>query len=304
MRCFDRCRMAVLTLFHRGRRNRAAEERAGISLDQQVAGKYRSGYRPRTKLVTAASAYLRQSYPASRSGSLQLELELVWRSSSRDLRYGARTLKPFARFLPHSRFLVMALGIGATASLFTIVNAVLLKPLPFRDPGRLVMIYEHFRTATANSDGFNYNVVSAADFNDWRRQTHSFQDMAAWKWHGVNLTGEHGDLPENVLSSAGSWNLFSVLDVPMALGRAFTPQEDVPVGDQVVILTWSLYQRRFNGNPSVLGKHVLLNGVPHTIVGVLPRWFSYPSPQVQLWVPYAQPSPRRSTPTTTSMEAG
>ena len=149
------------------------------------------------------------------------------------------------------------------------------------------MVYEHFRAATANSDGFNYNFVSAADFNDWRRQTHSFQDMAAWKWHGVNLTGAHGDLPENVLSSAGSWNLFSVLDVPMALGRAFTPQEDQPGGDQVVILTWSLYQRRFNGNPSVLGKQVLLNAVPHTIIGVLPPDIAMLE-GMEFWVPLAE----------------
>ena len=126
----------------------------------------------------------------------------------RDLRYGARTLSRSPGFAIIA-ILVMALGIGATASLFTIVNAVLLKPLPFRDPGRLVMIYEHFRAAAANSDGFNYNAVSAADFNEWRQQTHSFQDMAAWRYTGFNLTGEHGELPESV--AAGGSLLESVL---------------------------------------------------------------------------------------------
>ena len=284
MRFFDRFRMAVATLFHRNAETERLNDELQFHLQQQIAENIAHGMTE----DEARSAALR-TFGNPTLLRDQARSQWSWNGLEkffRDLRYGARTLSRSPGFAIIA-ILVMALGIGATASLFTIVNAVLLKPLPFRDPGRLVMIYEHFRTATANSDGFNYNVVSAADFNDWRRQTHSFQDMAAWKWHGVNLTGEHGDLPENVLSSAGSWNLFSVLDVPMALGRAFTPQEDVPVGDQVVILTWSLYQRRFNGNPSVLGKHVLLNGVPHTIVGVLPRWFSYPSPQVQLWVPYA-----------------
>ena len=284
MRFFDRFRMAVATLFHRNAETERLNDELQFHLQQQIAENRAHGMTE----DEARSAALR-TFGNPTLLRDQARSQWSWNGLEkffRDLRYGARTLSRSPGFAIIA-VLVMALGIGATASLFTIVNAVLLKPLPFRDPGRLVMIYEHFRTATANSDGFNYNVVSAADFNEWRQQTHSFQDMAAWKWHGVNLTGEHGDLPENVLSSAGSWNLFSVLDVPMALGRAFTPQEDVPAGDQVVILTWSLYQRRFNGNPSVLGKHVLLNGVPHTIVGVLPRWFSYPSPQVQLWVPYA-----------------
>ena len=183
--------------------------------------------------------------------------------------------------------LVMALGIGATASLFTIVNAVLLKPLPFRDPGRLVMVYEHFRASTSNSAGFNYNWVSAADFNEWRQHSHSFQDMAAWRYTGFSLTGNRGELPESVAASAGSWNLFSVLGVPMALGRAFTPQEDRIGATHVVILTWSLYQRRFHGDPSILGQQIHMDTIPYTVVGVLPRWFTYPDPRTQLWVPYA-----------------
>jgi predicted permease len=284
MRFFDRFRMAVSMLFHRNAETQRLNDELQFHLREQIAENMAQGMSQdearSAALRTFGNPTLLRDQARSQWGWNGLEKFM------RDLRYGARTLSRSPGFAIIA-ILVMALGIGATASLFTIVNAVLLKPLPFHDPGRLVMIYEHFRAATANSDGFNYNFVSAADFNDWRRQTHSFQDMAAWKWHGVNLTGEHGDLPENVLSSAGSWNLFSVLDVPMALGRAFTPQEDQPGGDHVVILTWSLYQRRFNGNPSVLGKQVLLNAVPHIIVGVLPRWFTYPDPSVQLWVPYA-----------------
>ena len=89
----------------------------------------------------------------------------------------------------------MALGIGATTSLFTVVRSVLLKPLPFRDPKNLVMVYEHYRQ---DNGGNGFNVVSPADFNDWRGRTHGFADMAAWHWADFDLTGEHAELPEVV----------------------------------------------------------------------------------------------------------
>ncbi|HET9099298.1 MAG TPA: ABC transporter permease, partial [Acidobacteriaceae bacterium] len=104
---------------------------------------------------------------------------------------------------------------------------------------------------------------------------------------GFSLTGDRGELPESVAAGAGSWNLFSTLGVPMALGRSFTPQEDQMGASHVVILTWSLYRRRFNGDPSILGKQIRMDTVPYTVVGVLPRWFTYPDPRMQLWVPYA-----------------
>ena len=91
----------------------------------------------------------------------------------------------------------MALCIGATTSLFTVVRSVLLRPLPFRDPDRLVMIYEHFRDPSMNAQGFNYNSVAPADYFDWRAQTHGFEDMAAWRYGQFNLTGEKGELPEH-----------------------------------------------------------------------------------------------------------
>ena len=115
----------------------------------------------------------------------------------RDLRISVRTLFRSPGFSLIA-VLVMALCIGATTSLFTVVRSVLLRPLPFRDPERLVMIYEHFRDPSMNAQQFNYNAVAPADYYDWRAQTHGFEDMAAWRWAQFNLTGEHGDLPELV----------------------------------------------------------------------------------------------------------
>src|ERR1700677_3967080 len=115
----------------------------------------------------------------------------------RDLRIGVRALIRSPGFSIIA-VLVMALCIGATTSLFTVVRSVLLRPLPFRDPARLVMLYEHFRDPRSNTQGFNYTPVAPADFFDWRVQSHGFEDMAAWRWWQFNVTGQHGELPELV----------------------------------------------------------------------------------------------------------
>jgi len=202
----------------------------------------------------------------------------------RDFRYGVRTLLRAPGFAVVS-VLVLALGIGATTSLFTIVRSVLLKPLPFRDPDKLVMVYEHFRQG---SSGDGFNMVSPADYLAWRQQTHGFEDIAAQRGYGFNLTGEHSELPEVVEAAAGSSNLFPLLGVEPALGRNFTAEEDRPEGNHVVLLTWSLYQRRFSGNPGILGRQIHLDAQSYTVIGVLPRYFTYPDTRYQLWVPYGQ----------------
>jgi len=202
----------------------------------------------------------------------------------RDLKYGIRTLLRSPGFAVVS-VLVMALGLGATTSLFTMVRAILLRPLPFRDPGKLVMLYEHFRE---NQSGDGFNAVAPGDYRDWRSQTHGFEDMAAMRGYGGIVSGVHSELPEVVQSAGGSANLFPLLGVTPAYGRIFTEAEDQPKGEPVVLLTWSLFQRRFAGDPSILGKRIHLDTVPTTVVGVLPEWFTYPDARIQFWMPYAQ----------------
>ena len=203
----------------------------------------------------------------------------------RDLRIGVRTLLRSPGFSVLA-VLVMALCIGAATSLFTVMRSVLLRPLPFRDPDRLVMVYDHFSDPEHNAQGFDYTPVAPADYLDWRAQTHGFEDMAAWYYWPPNLTGEHGELPEMVQAGGGSWNLFPLLGVNAAVGRTFTESDDRPDGTTVV-LTWSLFQRRFGGDASIVGRQIHLNGKPYTVIGVLPKWFTYPDAEVQLWVPYA-----------------
>jgi putative ABC transport system permease protein len=223
-------------------------------------------------------------------GNVQKVRESLWAQNSpqlltgigRDLKYAFRTLSRTPGFSLIA-ISVMALCIGAATSLFTIVRSVLLRPLPFRDPDRLVMVYEHHRGA--NAPDFNYNPVSPADFYDWRSKTHGFEDMAIMRYTGYNLTGERGELPESVRAAAGSRNLFQLLGVQPAVGRAFTEPEDQR-GSTVVMLTWSVFQRRFAGDVNIVGHQIHLDGKPITVVGVLPSWFTYPDAGIQLWVPY------------------
>jgi len=274
--------MSIVSLFHRQAETARLDNELQFHLDQQVAENIAHGLSPMEARMAAMRAFGNPSLVRDQARSTWswnwLETFL------RDIRYGARTLTRSPGFTLIS-ILVMALGIGATTSLFTIVRAVLLKPLPFVESDKLVAVYEHFRESTSG-DGFN--VVAPADFRDWRQQTHGFQDMAAWRGYGFDLTGEHAELPEDVPAGGGSFNLLSVLGVQPVLGRMFTEEEDRPEANHVVMLTWSLFQRRFAADRSVIGRQIHLDATPYTIIGVLPATFDYPDSKIQLWVPYGQ----------------
>jgi predicted permease len=281
MRWFERLRMAMLMLFRRDTQTAQLNDELQFHLDQQVKENIARGFAPDEARYAALRTF---GNPTLLRDEARSNWSWNWLEKFlRDLRYGARTLARSPGFAG-TAILVMALGIGATTCLFTIVRGVLLKPLPFRDPDNLVMLYEHFRTDIGASP---FNVVAPADFNDWRQRTHGFEDMAAWLTTGFDLTGEHAELPEAVHAAAGSWNLFSVLGIQPALGRTFTAEEDQLGANHVVLLTWSFFQRRFAGDPSTIGKQIRLDSTPYQVIGVLPRWFAYPDQEVQLWVPYA-----------------
>jgi predicted permease len=281
MRWLERFRIAILMLFRRQQQTVRLDDELQFHLDQQVKENIARGLPPEEAHYAALRTF---GNPALLRDQARSSWSWNWLEKFlRDLRYGVRTLTRSPGFAL-TAILVMALGIGATTALFTIVHAVLLKPLPFRDPDSLVMVYEHFRTETL---GHGFNPVASADFNDWHQRTHGFENMAAWRYTGFDLTGEHAELPEVVEAAGGSWDLFSLLGTPLALGRAFTPQEDQIGANHVAILTWSFFERRFAADPSVIGKQVRLDSTPYQIIGVLPRWFTYPDTRVQLWVPYA-----------------
>ena len=201
-----------------------------------------------------------------------------------DLRYGLRTLIKNPGFTIVA-VIALALGIGANSAIFSVVNAVLLRPLPYKNPDQLVVIWEN-----ATHLGFPKDTPSPANFLDWRQQSSLFEGMAAFAERSFNLTGV-GE-PERLDGRRVSANLFEMLGVKPIVGRTFVPQEDQP-GTKVVLLNESLWKRRFGGDPAVVGRAVNLNGEPYTVVGVLPQTVRLPTSgnwRDQVWVPLAFPS--------------
>ena len=222
-----------------------------------------------------------------RLGSETRIREEVWEWNSfvfletalRDLRYAVRTLARSPGFAILT-IAVMAIGIGANAALFTVVHSVLLKPLPFREPDRLVMLYER-----SVDPRFAFNVVAPGIFAQWQKQGQSFTQMAVFGSGSYNLSGGGQQLPEKIEAARCSADFFSTLGVQPAYGRAFDARDDRPQADATVVLSWGLWKRRFGGDPAVVGSNVLLDGVPYTIIGVAPAWFAYPDMQTEMWTP-------------------
>jgi len=192
---------------------------------------------------------------------------IIMESLFRDVRYSFRVLlkSPGITLLA---VLALALGIGLNTTVFSLINAVLLKPLPF-DPGPVVALWEKLP-----SRGVDRNETAYANFLDWRAQNQSFEQMAIYTWWNANISG--GDVPERVPGFLVSANLLDVINVKPAMGRGFHPDEDQPGKDGVVILSHGLWQRRFAGDPAIIGKQVSLNAVPRTVIGVLPAEMNFP----------------------------
>jgi predicted permease len=174
---------------------------------------------------------------------------------------------------------VMALGIGANVALFTVVRSVLLKPLPFAEPDRLMAIYER------SNDSFPFNSVAPGMYAEWARQNRSFSNLAMMGGAEFNLSADSGELPEMLHGVAFTANMLPTLGVTPALGRNFTASEDQPGGNRVAILSWSLWQRRFAGNPGIVNRTIRLNKQSYTVIGVMPKWFAYPDAKTQAWTP-------------------
>ena len=195
----------------------------------------------------------------------------------RDLRQAVRSLAGRPGFCA-TAVVTLALGVGANTAIFSAVNAVLLKPLPFADPGRLVVLWQ------TRPDG-TQNAVSGRDFIAWRSQTRGFSAMAALAGWYYNITG--GESSEQLLGARVSANMFELLDVAPHLGRGFAPAEDSAGAPRVAILSHELWQRRFAGDRGVLGRAITLNGDPHTVIGVMPAGFLiFPQP-VDVWTALA-----------------
>jgi predicted permease len=208
-----------------------------------------------------------------------------WRLENfvQDTRHGVRALGRTPGFAAVS-IITLALGIGANTAIFSVVNAVLLRPLAYKDSDRLVTVL-HDRA----------NPVAPANYFDWRDQSHSFEAMGAADYWRANLTGV--DPPEHLLGLSVTQSLLPMLGVEPVLGRLFVAGEDEKGTEHEVVLSHSLWQRRFNGDARVLGKSMLLNGASYTVVGVMPPQFKFApfwATHAELWVPNVLSERRQS----------
>jgi predicted permease len=200
-----------------------------------------------------------------------LDKEATMSTLLQDLRFGLRTLAKNPGFTAVA-VLTLALGIGANTAMFTVVNTVLLHPLPYPDSGRIVNI--------ARQGG---GTISIPMFSYWQQSNRAFEDLSAYDFAGMGLNLSGGDRPELVQGIHVSRNYFRLFGANPILGRTFTAEEDQPGGTHVAVMSYGLWQRRFGGVSSILGKTISLGGAPYTVIGILsPKFQSYPS--VDVWM--------------------
>jgi putative ABC transport system permease protein len=205
-----------------------------------------------------------------------------------DLRFGLRMLGKSPTFTVVA-VLTLGLGIGANAAIFSVVYGVLLRPLPYRDAGRIALVFLNF--SPQNSPRGN---LSLADYFDWKTQNRSFDAIGLYANGVEEITGD--ETPEQVISAHVTANFFSLLGARPLLGRTFADGEDEGSTARIAIVGESLWRRHFGADPNILGKTVMLSGDPTTIVGVMPETFQFPRQQTELWIGYHLVPPKRRGP--------
>lgn len=200
-----------------------------------------------------------------------------------DLRFAFRMLRK-DRWFTAAAVTALALGLGVNATVFTFVNAVLIRGLPFPEADRLI----HIDSQNLVNDRGNLG-VSHLDLEDWRRQVTTFEGLGAWSSGTMNVS-EPDRLPERLFGARVSANMFRLLRQPLLFGRAFTPEEERPDAPGVAILSHSVWQNRYGSDRGVIGRVIRINAVPATIVGVMPEGMRFPN-DIDLWQPLA-PGPK------------
>lgn len=269
-------RLRLRSLLRRQRLNRELDAELQFHLEQQIAENLAAGMSPEearyaARRATGATEQIKEECRDKRRVNF---LDDLWR----DARYAARVLKKSPGFTA-AAILTLALSIGANTAIFSVVQAVLLEPLPFRNPDRLAMIWEDMSFL-----GFPQKTSAPANFLDWKRRNHVFEDMAALHGDLMNLTGD-GPAEEVEVKQAAS-NLFSLLGVHPLVGRTFLPEEDQPGAAKVVVLSQGVWVRRYAASREIVGMHIRMDGESYTVIGVLPQGFDFPD-RVDVWIPLA-----------------
>ncbi|MFZ0662046.1 MAG: ABC transporter permease [Acidobacteriaceae bacterium] len=284
MRILEQIQMRVQMLFRRNREARRLSAELEFHIEQQTAENIAAGMPPDEAHYAALCAFGNPTL-------LREQARETWswnfmESLLRDFRYGIRTLgrTPGFSFLV---ILVMALGIGSTVALFTVVHSVLLKPLPLPGVDRLVRVYE--AETTPKSDD---HPVAGGTFKSWQQGNKTFQQLAfGFSENEYSLASSNGQLPERIEAQTYSWNALSMLGAQAAYGRLFMADDDRWGAPETTVLTWGFWKRRFGGDPGVVGRTILLDDKPFTVIGILPSWFTYPNPRTQLWTPVSPQMP-------------
>jgi putative ABC transport system permease protein len=274
-------------LLHRDRVERDLAEEIDAYLEMLIQAKVAEGLQPedarRAALIELGGVdQVKERVREVRVGYL---LGTVWQ----DVRYGVRTLVKSPAFTIVA-VLSLALGIGANTAIFSVVNGILLRPLPYPEPERIVAVWhtppqESFPGATRFS-------VSPGNYLDWKDQSRAFEQMAIYQYAGLSLSA--GADPVPITGAAVSSDFFSVLRTQVDKGRTFSPDEEQPGRDQVVVLSQGLWRRTFGANPNLIGQTVTLNSRSYTVIGIMPAGFEFPL-EAELWVPLAWDAAEKQT---------
>jgi putative ABC transport system permease protein len=201
---------------------------------------------------------------------------------SQDIRFGLRMLAKH-RLATLVSIIALALGIGANTAMFSLAEAFLLHPAPFENADRIVALVD-----SRPEQNVDMNAIAPATYFDWRKEARSFDQLAAYSWDELNLTGNAP--PQKVQAFQVSANLFGMLGVQPQLGRVFSADEEQPGKEQEIILGHALWEQRYAADPNVLGKSVKVDGKSYTIIGVIAKGFDFPLP-AEAWVPLAIDTP-------------
>ena len=283
---FATLRRRLAELFRPGRLNSDSEAELALHVDLAVADKVARGLAPsearrHARLELGAPDTVREDLAEARSG---FALEQLWR----ELRHAGRVLRR-APGVTGVSILTMAVGLGASTALFALVDAILLRPLPYPEPETLVRVFD-----TNERTGINRSGITTGNLFEWRARTKAFSGIAGYYVMGRTLST--GSDATSIIAAQVTEDFFRIAAVRAAVGRTFTAEEtsgatfnsaSMPTGtDPVVILSDVVWRSRFGADPTIIGRRVLLERLPFTVVGVMPRAFALPSPEVQVWIPW------------------
>jgi putative ABC transport system permease protein len=274
LRVLTQLRFRLRWLFRRGRVEQELDEELQYHLDREIEQGLTKGMALGEARLTALRALgaITQNKEACRD-----MLAVIWiRDSMRDLAYGARALRTNPGFSVVV-VLALAMGIGANTAMFSLSYGVLLRPLPYTDPGRLAAV-----NMTYGARDPLLTTMSIRDYVIWKEHNRVFQDLAVFRPFRVDL-GEQGRTPEQVRGTQVTAGLFFMLGVRPLIGRMFEAGDDQPAAGSLIILSESIWRSRFAASSGVLGQTILMNGAPSTVIGVMPNTFQFPRPEIEVW---------------------